>query len=48
MAHQKKASKRTLVMHRKKGLCGPIAQKLPNGHVKSVGQHRDQNGPAPA
>ena len=43
-----KRQKRVLVLHRKKNLNGPVAQRLKTGHVKSVGQFRDQNGPNPA
>jgi hypothetical protein len=44
----KKQPKKTLVLHRKKNLGGPVAQRLGAGHVKSVGQQRDVNGPDPA
>lgn len=43
-----KKQQRILVLHRKKNLGGPIPQRLKSGHVKSVGQFRDQNGPNPA
>lgn len=43
-----KKQKRILVLHRKKNLGGPVAQRTTAGPVKSVGQYRDQNGPQPA
>lgn len=48
MSKQTKKPSRILVLHRKKNLGGPVAQKTSAGSVKSVGQYRDQNGPAPA
>ena len=47
MAKQKQKT-RVLVMHRKKGVTGPVAQRTKNNHVKGVGSYRDQNGPSPA
>ena len=47
MANRKPKNGKTLVLHRKKNLGGPVAQKTTKGHVKGVGQYRDQNGPSP-